>query len=133
MQPPLRALTCTRRSLSTGQPVHVSWALVNQAGFKRWPARLDWQPIFYPVCSTASTQSRSRDWNAKDPQTGYQGFVTRFRVRASFLQNYTVHRVGARVHHEYWIPAEDLDTLNDNIVGEIEVIDEFGQPPSDSS
>jgi hypothetical protein len=52
------------------------------------------------------------------------------------LQSYTVRGVGARVHEEYWIPAEDLDALNDNIVGEIEVIDEFagdGQPPSDSS
>jgi hypothetical protein len=54
-------------------------------------------------------------------------------VRASCLQSYTVHRVGARVHEEYWIPAKDLDALDDNIVGEIEVIDEFdgdGQPPS---
>jgi hypothetical protein len=110
-------------------------ALVKQANFKRWPARLDWQPIFYPVLNREYAIQIARDWNAKDPQTGYRGFVTRFRVRASFLQRYTVHRVGARMHEEYWIPAEDLDALNDNIVGEIEVIDEFagdGQPHSNS-
>lgn len=35
--------------------------------------------------------------------------------------------VGARVHEEHWIPAEDLVGLNDAIVGEIEVIASFGR------
>jgi hypothetical protein len=33
--------------------------------------------------------------------------------------------VGAEIHQEYWIPAEALEELNENIVGEIEVIAEF--------
>jgi hypothetical protein len=103
-------------------------ALVRDSGFRRWPPRLDWQPIFYPVLNEAYAAQIARDWNANDPQTGYRGYVTRFRVRSSFLQQYAVHRVGARVHEEYWIPAEDLDDLNDNIVGEIEVTREFQGP-----
>ncbi len=35
--------------------------------------------------------------------------------------------MGASVHREYWIPAEDLDELNRNIVGLIEVVAEFPQ------
>ena len=76
----------------------------------------------------------ARDWNAKDPQTGFQGYVTRFCVRFSFLQKYEVRRVGGRAHLEYWIPAEDLDALNDNILSEIEVLHEFhGDAVADSA
>ena len=49
----------------------------------------------------------------------------RFSVRTEFLTNYEIHTVGCSVHQEYWIPAEDLQKLNENIVGLIEVISEF--------
>jgi len=42
------------------------------------------------------------------------------------LKNYEVRTVGAAaVHQEYWIPAEQLDEFNRNIIGKIEVIDQF--------
>lgn len=41
------------------------------------------------------------------------------------MDRYSVHQVGAAHHTEWWIPAEDLEELNDNIVGIIEVIQEF--------
>jgi hypothetical protein len=59
--------------------------------------------------------------------------VTRFNVRRAFLDRYEVHRVGARVHEEYWIPAEDLEEFNDNIVGTIDVIAEFDGAPATTS
>jgi hypothetical protein len=36
-----------------------------------------------------------------------------------------VQQAGGRTILEYWIPAEDLDELNENIVGRIEVVAEF--------
>ena len=107
--------------------------LVRESGYKRWPPRLDWQPIFFPVLNEEHAVQIARDWNAKDPGTGHRGYVTRFRVRRSFLDRYEVHRVGARVHEEYWIPAKDLEKLNDNIVGVIEVIAEFDGAPATAS
>jgi hypothetical protein len=50
-------------------------------------------------------------------------------VRRTFLNRYPVQTVGSSVHREYWIPAEGLDEFNRNIVGPIEVIAEFHQPP----
>lgn len=38
-------------------------------------------------------------------------------------------KVGAQRHTEWWIPAEDLDELNANIVGLIEVIQEYHAKP----
>ncbi len=53
------------------------------------------------------------------------GFVTRFQVERSFLDNYETHVVGGSQHEEYWNPAEELILLNKNIVGKIEIIAEY--------
>jgi hypothetical protein len=73
----------------------------------------------------------ARDWNTRDPTSGYVGYVTRFRVRTDFLRRYTVRTVGGRRHQEYRIPAEELAELNRNIVGPIQVVHEVrGAPPA---
>lgn len=99
--------------------------LVRSGGFRRWPPRLPDQPIFYPVTNEAYARQIAQDWNM--PQSGV-GYVTRFQVRRSFMERYEVQKVGGADHTEWWIPAEDLEALNDNIVGRIEVIAEFRNP-----
>ena len=104
-------------------------ALVAASGYRAFPQRLPEQPIFYPVLNEAYAAQIARDWNAKDGATGY---VTRFEVRASYLERYSVQVAGARLHAEYWIPAEDLEMFNDNIVGTIDVIASFEGSPENS-
>ncbi len=53
------------------------------------------------------------------------GYVTRFQVRSEFMSKYPIEKVGGAHHTEWWVPAEDLEELNDNIVGLIEVIGEY--------
>ncbi len=48
-----------------------------------------------------------------------------FQGAHRFYARYEVHTIGAAHHSEWWIPAQELDELNDNIVGLIEVIREF--------
>ncbi len=96
--------------------------LVKASGFRRWPPRLPDQPIFYPVTNEEYATQIARDWNV--PATG-SGYVMRFRVKASFMNRYPLQKVGGEIHSEWWIPAEDLEALNDNIVGLIEVVQEF--------
>jgi len=98
--------------------------LIRQSGFARFPLRLPGQPIFYPVLNEEYATQIARDWNAKNSGSGY---VTRFRVNASFLAAYEVHTVGSSIHKEYWIPAEELVQFNENIAAAIEVIAEFHQ------
>lgn len=100
-------------------------ALIRESGWKAFPARLPEQPIFYPVLNEEYAAQIARDWNAKNADTGYMGYVTRFQVRADFLSRYSVQTVGNSTHQEYWIPAEDLPEFNQNIVGLIEVVAEF--------
>ncbi|MEM1180238.1 MAG: hypothetical protein AAGM22_17985 [Acidobacteriota bacterium] len=93
--------------------------LVEQSGFKRWPPRLPDQPIFYPVTNEAYALDITERWNRRDQG---EGFVTRFEVSKAFMDRYEIHQVGGKDHTEWWIPAEDLEALNDHIVGTIEVI-----------
>lgn len=94
-------------------------ALVEASGWRVWPPRLPDQPIFYPVLNENYATKIARDWNVKASGIGY---VTRFHVRKSFMDRYDVQQVGGRPILEYWIPAEDLDDFNANIVGKIEVV-----------
>ena len=101
--------------------------LIRASGDREFPPRLPEQPIFYPVLNEGYAAQIARDWNVRHGRHG-RGFVTRFRVRARFLEGYEVRTVGGREHQEYWIPAEDLPEFNRNIVGPIEVIAEFPEP-----
>ena len=98
-------------------------ALVEASGWRAWPPRLPDQPIFYPVLNEDYATRIARDWNVK---ASGAGFVTRFEVRKAFLDRYEVQQAGGRTILEYWIPAEDLDDLNANIVGPIEVVAAYG-------
>ena len=99
-------------------------SLIRDADYGGFPPRLPEQPIFYPVTNEAYACQIARDWNTK---TGDGlGFVTRFKVKHSFLADFDRQIVGGTQHEEYWIPAERLAEFNANIVGKIEVIREFG-------
>ncbi len=99
--------------------------LIRESDFREFPPRLPTQPIFYPVLNEDYATQIARDWNTKDPASGYAGYVTRFEVRSNFLAAYPVKTVGSSTHQEYWISAEDLANFNANIVGQIEIIAEF--------
>jgi len=97
-------------------------ALVAESGFHAFPPRLPEQPIFYPVLNEDYARQIARGWNV--PASG-SGYVTRFHVREQFTRKFNIQTVGGTVHQELWIPAEELDELNRNIVGLIEVIAEY--------
>jgi hypothetical protein len=96
--------------------------LVAATAFRRWPPRLPDQPIFYPVLNEDYAIRIARDWNV--PASGV-GYVSRFDVRMSHLVRYVVGVVGGETILEYWIPADELEDFNDNIVGTIDVVHTF--------
>ncbi|MEP6064811.1 MAG: ADP-ribosylation/crystallin J1 [Paracoccaceae bacterium] len=96
--------------------------LIEQADMRGFPPRLPEQPIFYPVLTEEYAIKIARDWNVK---ASGSGFVTRFDVLKSYLDDYEIQEAGGRAHLEYWIPAEEMSAFNDAIVGQIEVTQEF--------
>lgn len=101
-------------------------ALVEASGFRRWPPRLPEQPIFYPVTNERYAMEIATRWNIRDSGVGY---VTRFRVRKACVDRYALQKVGGAHHTEWWVPAEELEAFNDEIVGPIDVIGEYRHDP----
>jgi hypothetical protein len=99
--------------------------LIRASGCKAFPPRLPHQPIFYPVLTEQYAIQIARDWNTKDPASGFAGYVTQFDVDAEYLSRYEVRKVGSAEALEYWIPAEELNDFNRRIVGTIQIIHEF--------
>ncbi len=117
--------TFTQATTTLYRPVGQSELdLIAGGNFKSFPPRLAHQPIFYPVLNEEYAVQIARDWNAKHnlPPVGY---VTRFQILTSYLNNFEVHTVGGSHHQEYWIPSGQLMNFNRAIIGSIEVIASF--------
>ena len=96
--------------------------LVKESGYKKWPPRLPGQPIFYPVTNEEYAKQIATQWNIRNSGLG---FVTKFLVKKAFMDRYEIQTVGGRNHTEWWIPASELEEMNSNIIGQIEVIGEY--------
>ena len=104
--------------------------LIKESGYKGFPPRLPEQPIFYPVLNEQYATEIASQWNVKY-NDDHRGYVTQFEVEDAYVGQYEVHTVGAGYHQELWIPAEELETFNRHIVGEIQVIGEFAAGESE--
>jgi hypothetical protein len=96
--------------------------LISASDWRLFPPRLPEQPIFYPVLNEEYATQIARDWNTRD---GGIGYVLRFYIETDYLARFPVQTAGARVHQEYWIPADELVEFNRHIVGFIEIVSEF--------
>jgi hypothetical protein len=99
--------------------------LIWESGWQRFPPRLSSQPIFYPVLSEEYATRIATDWNTKDRNSGFVGYVVSFQVDKDYADRLEPHEAGGRACVEYWIPAEQLDEFNNHIIGPIQVIHEF--------
>lgn len=96
--------------------------LIVQSNWTKFPPRLVGQPIFYPVLNQQYAEEISKEWNV--PSYGV-GHVLTFEVNDDYLKNYDIQKAGLDYHLEYWIPAEDLERFNQNILGKIELVATF--------
>lgn len=97
------------------------WDLIVESGCKAFPPRLPEQPIFYPVTNLEYAREITVKWNV--PAYGI-GLVTAFDLSSDYLKKFPVKNVGNTVHDELWVPAEELDEFNSQIVGNIRLVEE---------
>jgi NAD-dependent deacetylase len=95
--------------------------LIIDSGMKRFPPRLYWQPIFYPVLNLKYAAEIAEHWNMRDVESDGVGFVTAFDIPDEYFKKFPVQTVGLDHHQELWIPAEQLEEFNDMIIGGIRV------------
>ena len=99
--------------------------LIKESGWKVYPPRLDWQPIFYPVLDKEYAAKIAKYWNTPDEFSGYAGFVTAFEIPTNYFNEFEVQNVGASNHNEIWVKSEDLEKFNSKIIEKIKVIQAF--------
>jgi hypothetical protein len=99
--------------------------LIKESGYKEFPPRLEWQPVFYPILNREYAQKIAGEWNVKDEFSGYVGYVMEFEIDGEYLRQYDIKTVGSSIHQEYWIPDEKLAEFNRHIVGLIRGIEKF--------
>ncbi len=99
--------------------------LIIENGWKAFPPRLPEQPIFYPVLNHEYAVEIARDWNSCSSESDYKGYVTKFNISCSYIENFEVKQAGSSKHLEYWIDAAELENFNSHIIGLIEVTDSF--------
>ena len=99
--------------------------LIAESGFKKFPPRLEWQPIFYPVLNEDYAAEIASEWNTKDEFGNYLGFVTKFSISEEEFLRYEVQTVGGERHKELWVPAHMLDRFNTAIIDDIKVTKVF--------
>jgi hypothetical protein len=100
-------------------------SLIIDSGMKRFPPRLYWQPIFYPVLNFNYAAEIAERWNMGDPDSSGVGFVTQFDISEEYFRKFIVQTVGLAHHQELWVPGEELDEFNEHIVDGIKVTSAF--------
>ncbi|WP_242919687.1 hypothetical protein [Pontibacter liquoris] len=99
--------------------------LILNSDSKRFPPRLSWQPIFYPVLNFDYAAQICYQWNVVDDNSGFSGFVTEFSLDESYLEKFEEQVVGGDMHRELWVPSEELEEFNDRIIGGIQITAAF--------
>jgi hypothetical protein len=94
--------------------------LIAKAKYRAFPPRLPDQPIFYPVLNFEYARQIAEGWNTKHNNPPC-GFITRFEVQDEYIKQFAVEIVGSRENAELWIPAEELEEFNSNILGKITI------------
>ncbi len=95
--------------------------LIAASGWTAYPPRLEHQPIFYPVLNFAYAEAIAKNWNTKDDNSGFAGFVTEFDIDDHYVARFDVHVVGSHEDQELWVPSRELSEFNSMILGRIMV------------
>lgn len=96
--------------------------LIQESKWKKFPPRLPDQPIFYPVTNQEYASQITREWNLPSYKNG---FVTEFQLSNKYLSKFRVEKVGLDHHTELWVPAEELEEFNNEIIDKIKVIEAY--------
>ncbi len=98
--------------------------LIAESGYREFPARFVWQPIFYPVVTREYARAIITQWNCKESEAGHCGFITEFDIEDEFVARYPVQQLGGGpIYRELWVPAAELAEWNEHIIGNIRVIE----------
>ncbi len=96
----------------------IEFNLTKESNFTEFPLRLPEQPFFYPVLNMKYALQIS-EWNYSSCNFAS---IFQFEILDKYIEIFSIENVGDKLHNELWIPSEELENFNKNIINNIKII-----------
>ncbi len=102
-----------------------------ERGFREFPPRTFSQPIFTALLSEEGASQIARHLRIAK-KSDNRTYVVRFMVDDVYIRQFPVQHAHELTRRALWIPAEDVDILNQHLIGEIRVLASYQIDREDS-
>ena len=92
--------------------------------FSGFPPRSDGQPLFTALLSREGAAGIARRMKI-EKQAEHTVYVVGFLVEDAYIRQFPVQNSDQPERSALWIPAEEIDILNQHLVGKIRMLDRF--------
>ena len=103
---------------------------VEARSFRGFPPRAEEQPLFTALLSEEGASQIARHMRiAKDCDNIV--YVVKFLVEDAYIRQFPVQHVQERTRRALWIPADEVDLLNQHLIGDIRLLASYEIDRSD--
>ena len=103
---------------------------VEARSFRGFPPRAEEQPLFTALLSEEGASQIARHMRiAKDCDNIV--YVVKFLVEDAYIRQFPVQHANERNRRALWIPADEVDILNQHLIGKIRLIASYQIDRSD--
>lgn len=89
--------------------------------FQGFPPRDEYKPLFTALLSEEGASQIARHMRISK-QADHTVYVVSFLVDDAYIRQYPVQHAHERDRRALWIPAEELEILNQHLIGDIRVL-----------
>ena len=101
------------------------YAAVAENQFTGFPKRSGTQPIFTALLSQEGATQIARHMRVEKQKENSTVYVVSFLVEDAYIRQFPVQHTEDPERRALWIPAEEIDILNQHLIGKIRVLKQF--------
>ena len=98
------------------------YAAIEKLEFKGFPRRSAEQPLFSALLSQEGAVQIARRMRVDKPNGSDMAYVVGFLVEDAYIRQFPVQQVQERTRRALWIPADEVDILNQHLIGVIHLL-----------
>lgn len=92
--------------------------------FRGFPPRTEEQPLFAALLSQTGAERIAKHMRI-EKRAEHTAYVVSFLVEDSFIRQFPVQHDDEPDYRAVWIPAEDVELLNQHLIGKIRMLERF--------
>ena len=101
------------------------YAAIKEKEFKGFPHRSAEQPLFTALLSQEGSIQIARRLRVDKQTESDMVYVVGFIAEDAYIRQFPVQHADDPERRALWIPAEEIDILNQHLIGKIRVLDSF--------